>query len=449
MTSIQDRIGVILSALPQYDHVKSRIPDWVQAVMRVEPDRAEFHAIRLGGFGGSEIGALCANADEVRDDFSSAREIVKAKLMLSYPQASTGHMERGNDLEPISKAKFHRKFQNLNCRTDTEAMVALSKAVGRRGWERYSPDDIVLIDVKGKTRRILADYKAPAEDCVDDDSGVKARYAAQLHLGRYLCQQNGIQIDGMVLAPLSYSLWDTVDMSVDYDPAMEKRIIEAGDYYWNDFVLKGELPPYISRPKFTIESEEALTEALRLSANMSSYKLLADASTARKDEAQKRLKTLLDEYSVGKASLTLGLLSISSTPKFDAVAAVQEIGQEAAMPAAIRGGRDVDALAAKLRELGVNPDDEAFSLVAGYDEAKLRELLAARDIDAGRFESDALRMGFVRKGNTIQEMKTSAERMVGDGFEALSKSIAAEGLTADVKPVEEASTKQQSRQRAA
>lgn len=448
MTSIQDRIGVLLSALPQWEQVKNRIPDWIQGVMSIEPDRAEFHAIRLGGFGGSEIGALAANADEARDDFSSAREIVKSKLLLSLPIASTGHMERGNDLEPIAKMKFHRKFQSLNCRTDTEAMVALSKAKGRRGWERYSPDDIVLMDIKGKTRRILADYKAPSEDCVDDDSGVKARYSAQLHLGRHLCQQNGIQIDGMVLAPLSYSLWDTVDLSVAFDPAMESRILEAGDYYWNDFVLKGELPPFISRPRFTIENEAALTEAMRLSTSMSSYKLLADAASARQEEVQKRLKNLLAEFKIGKASLNLGLLSIGSTPKFNAAGAAEALG-DAALEAAIRGGYDVDALVAKLRELSVDPDNDAFRLVAGYDEAKLREILAAKDIDAASFESDALRMGFVRSGSAIIDMKTNAARMIGDGFEAMTKCIAAEGLSADVKPVEEGSKKQPSRQRAA
>lgn len=446
---MKNRIEVLLAALPQYQHIKGRIPDWFEQVMRIDPDRAEFHATRLSGFGGSEIGALAANADGVRDDFSSARDIVKSKLLLSYPEPSTGHLERGVDLEPIAKAKFQRKFRHLNCRTDTEAMVALSRAVGRRGWERYSPDDILLMEVKGKTRRILADYKAPAEDCAGDDEEVKARYAAQLHLGRYLCEEAGIKIDGMVLAPLSYSKWDTVDVAVTYDRAMEARILEAGDYYWNNFVLKGELPPYVARPKFTIENEDKMSEAMRLAANMTSYKLLSDFAGKQQEEAQKRLKALLGEHRIGKASLTLGLLSIGSSPKFDAVAAVTALGPEGAQAAAIRGGRDVDALVAKLRELGVNPDDEAFSLVAGYDEAKLRELLAAHDIDAATFESDALRMGLVRSGDTIKELKTDAERMIGDGFEALSKHIAAKGLTADVKPVEEGSSTAKPRQRAA
>lgn len=445
---MQNRIRVLLAALPQFPHVERRIDEWIDAVMRIDPDRAEFHAIRLGGFGGSEIGALAANADDVRDDFSSARDIVRSKLLLAHPEPSVGHLERGNDLEPITKAKFHRKFRHLNCRTDSAAMVALSKAVGRRGWERYSPDDIVLLDVNGRTRRILTDYKAPVEDAAGEDAVVKARYAGQLHLGRHLCEQTGIKIDGMVLAPMSYSLWDTVDFAVAYDPEMEARILEAGDYYWNSFVLKGELPPCIARPRFTIESEDRLAEAMRLATDMTGYKLIADAAVERLKEAQERLKSMLAEFQIGRASLTLGLLAVGSAPKFDALGAVDTLG-EAARDAIILGGHDVEALVARLRELGVDPDEPAFRSIAGYDEAKLRELLAARDIDAATFESDALRMGFVRRGEAITELKTDAARMVGDGFEAMTKRIAEKGLSADVKPVEEGSTSPRLRQRAA
>ncbi|MDM7322433.1 MAG: hypothetical protein P3W87_003935 [Gammaproteobacteria bacterium] len=286
---ISSRVWSIVQALPQREAIdESDAKAWVEEVVARYGDQALWHAKRLEGFGGSEIGALVRNYHGVRAAHHSAHDIVEEKLMRRVPTVPKSHLVRGLEHEPVHAEYFARKW---SARRDEEAYEALKQAKGSHPWMRYSPDDVVrmpaelvqtedgrLVLQRSKQESLwLIDYKAPSH--VTDTPVIPFQYSAQLHQGAILCAETGIDIDGMMLSQFNWEQWALKDDIVLWDENLGRLILEAGDHYW-DYVLRGEVPAYVQNPVWT-PAPEYIQSHQEVAHQYALLKALSDAAAER------------------------------------------------------------------------------------------------------------------------------------------------------------------------
>src|SRR3546814_12849429 len=61
-------------------------------------------------------------------------------------------------------------------------------------------------------------------------------------------EASGIAIEAALIVIFDTNSWRVLPQVVAKDEQLERAIIDAGNHYWNNHVLRGELPPYIGRP---------------------------------------------------------------------------------------------------------------------------------------------------------------------------------------------------------
>lgn len=374
------------------------IRGWIADVVGRFGDMAIWHAVRAGGFGGSEIGVLVKNHAGVRGDhMQSAHDIIEGKLLRRVPDEETSVLARGHDNESRHAEFFWKKY---GCQRDQAAFSALSNAQGKHPWMRYSPDEVVLLPASQpnpalggqKLQRWLADYKAPTT--VDQSEKVSFQYVCQLHQGAILCAEQGIHLDNLVLSQFDWANWGLKDDQIVYDPELSQQIVVAGDHYW-DMVLRAEVPRYVVRPRF--DGEQALREAFgekaqRLAQMLATQKALAEQTDALKAELREALK---DQRMAG-TRLALGELNISAAVSVDddkVAEVVPEENFEATYASLRKKGSaatyDSKAMAAKLRELGIAL--KPFAQL-DFDGDKAFGWLLDNGYDPEKFMTESLRM---------------------------------------------------------
>src|SRR3546814_1790289 len=73
-------------------------------------------------------------------------------------------------------------------------------------------------------------------------------------------EASGIAIEAALIVIFDTNSWRVLPQVVAKDEQLERAIIDAGNHYWNNHVLRGELPPYIGRPLLQPRSEEHTSE---------------------------------------------------------------------------------------------------------------------------------------------------------------------------------------------
>lgn len=369
-SDLERRVWRVVNALPQREAIREEdARAWVHEVVRVHGELALWHAVRLGGFGGSEIGALVRNLHGERADHGlSARDIVAAKLMRSTPTQDSAHLRRGRDNEALHAQRFWAKW---GAQRDEQAYETLKQAKGSHPWMRYSPDDVVRMplvlrqDEDGSLRLVrskkqalwLIDYKAPSQ--VDPSAKVAFQYAAQLHQGAILAAEAGLALDGMMLSQFDWANWALKDDVVPWDEQLGEDIIRAGDHYW-DYVLRAELPPYVVAPKWQDDPNyvQAMTETARTYAALAA---LADAARERADLLRLRLLQPLAGKRLGSARIDFEdassgkILTVTAQRVLDKELAQQLLPPEAlALCEKKEAEYDTEAMVRYLRQQGVD-----------------------------------------------------------------------------------------------
>lgn len=368
--AIARHVWRIVNALPQREAIReSDAAAWVDAVVAKYHEEAIWHATRLGGFGGSEIGVLVRNYQGQRADFGlSAREIVEIKLMRRLPDDDSSHLRRGRENERFHAQKFYEKW---TAQRDEHAYNVLKNAKGRRPWMRYSPDDVVrmpfrLVESGGQIQLVrssenglwLIDYKAPS--VVEPTNKVLFQYAAQLHQGAILCAEQGIELEGMLLSQFDWANWSLKDDVVVWDPDLGKLLLEAGDHYWG-FVERGELPPYVVRQAW--EPDPSYVEQMRDAARR--YAALAALAAAAEERAvsiRQQILQPLSGFRLGNARLEfkdvdgsrLLTISVNRIVDKEQVSRLFTPEQQAACEKAGTSEYDVDAMVSFLKDQGVD-----------------------------------------------------------------------------------------------
>lgn len=367
---------------------------WVNEVVGQHGEVAVWHAVRAGGFGGSEIGVLVRNFLGHRADHqNSAHDIVEGKLLRRTPSEETGDLRRGHDNEENHAQWFYKKY---GAQRDEQAFKTLADSTGLRPWMRYSPDEMALIPTNtpnpalggAKFARILVDYKAPRQ--VDEADEVAFQYAAQLHQGALVCAKAGVHLDGLMLSQFSWAGWCLKDDQVPYDPELAKAILQAGDHFW-DYVLRGQVPRYITRSRFEDDGKLAM-QWMETAQAVAQMRAMAKALADEADRRLEPLKNELGKMRLGDQRLSIGDLHISTAMLVDHSAVAELIPDEKHGEFVKKGGSpsySTEKMAAHLRTLGVPL--KQFSTTK-FDDKKVWDWMLANDQDPEALITEQLRI---------------------------------------------------------
>lgn len=411
--SITAKVWQIIDALPQRAAIlEADARSWVETVVGTYGEFAIWHATRAGGFGGSQIGALVRNHMGQRADHDqSAHDIVSGTLLRKIPDEPNGHMRRGIAMESQHRRWFYEKHL---ARRDDAGFKILSESNGPRPWMRYSPDDLVTMPAMdpahvGKMVRKLIDFKAPSN--VDPSPSVAFQYVCQLHMGRLVCEHNGVKVEGLLLSQFDWANWQLKDDDVPYLAELDDMITHAGDFYW-DFVLRGELPPYVRKPR--LEPDAVPADVKEAAGRLARMKAIATALDNQIKKLDPQVKEPLSKLYFGSGRLQLDGIAFGATPVFDDAKVREVVPEEILRAVPLKGSSskryDEERLVKRIRDLGEKPAD--YLLPANLDAEALYQALCDHGFDAEAMVKEQLR-GTVDK-NLAKDAQAIVEREYSD-----------------------------------
>ncbi|MDU4254450.1 YqaJ viral recombinase family protein [Pseudomonas sp.] len=430
--------------------------------MRYHAPRAVWHALRLRGIGGSEMGAVIRGMNDLKESgFSTFNRVIEQKLMKRLPEYETVHMKRGTTLEHLARLAFFFRYQ---AQQDKAALAAVAKGATRPGYEWLvgNPDDFVQIN----GRRFLADYKVPSSF----DNEIAFDYRVQLHHYALQGQMADVKIDGMILAKLdlapelaaslvermpTMSEQDITELArtiaktnlpgmrvvgfvVEKNRDMQLDILGCGATAWNDFVLAGVVPPKPREQMVELDDKIALEVARfqqQYAMAKAGIKYLNQAASEAADEIGKRLAGV--EFD-GKA-LPLSLVTVSNNG-IDKAAVISEAKARGATPEDLgtSSGYSVAALIEEIKRLNGDPEAAHLKSEPVATVEKAQEYLVNLGVDMQAFIEPgvSLRMSTAKKDKEIAGVferaaserfaswiDDSAMRVEGDDDDALEHAL--------------------------
>lgn len=418
----------LIRRLPQASQLSEEAQKrWLAHISKFQSDRAVWHAERLKGLGGSEIGAVLRHfLDLDETGFSDAQEVVESKLMLRMPLRDNPHLKRGRVLESLARLAFLLKYQS---KVDLPALNALNSAPKRRGyeWLQGNPDDIVILP---NGMRALPDYKVPGSF----DTDIAYDYKAQLHHYDLIAKSAGVEIDQLILAKLDLapeiaaSLVHKIEQGkmlphelrelaaviakadvpgmrvvgivVPKDRDMQVDIIECGKHVWNDYVLKGRIPE-IRTPKTEIlplpESEQ-----LRFARYQQQYALAKAGEKQLKAIAvasEEAMKELVTQFDVTDYRLPLSWVKLSQENEYNPDLLVQEALSRGANESDIRSETseyDQAALVEEIRKLNGDVNSAHLFKTPKVDVKKAEAFLTALEVPLDKFKVSNVKVALSR-----------------------------------------------------
>jgi len=240
-----------LDDLPQRQFIDdTHARAWIDQVVGQEPDRAFWHIDRLRGIGGSEIGVLLGSEDGEFHPFSDARQISRQKLLLEGLTPPNGDLKRGTMMEDMAESLYFEQIAKRGAKSIlTDDLKAIINAYRNEEhpWLVGNPDGIIQ-EKNGDV--YIVDYKVPMPSQIDhiQSVGVPFYYEAQLHHYKLILddlKELGLNVKGLKLCPLNLKTFEVEEYDVPVRPELSDQILEVGDKYWNNYVLKGRPAPLI------------------------------------------------------------------------------------------------------------------------------------------------------------------------------------------------------------
>ncbi|ADP20157.1 MULTISPECIES: YqaJ viral recombinase family protein [Achromobacter] len=385
-------LWAICDALPQRAAIDSReAAEWIDYMANVRPKEAVWHMRRASGIGGSEIGGLVRNRWNIRADFEfSAHDWALGKLLKKLPDEGNESTYRGTVMEPVIRQLFYAQCSAERLPSEFER---LKNAVGSLNWMRYSPDELCRfrrpfpLVVDGQRHqlygRYLADYKAPAS--VDASDDISFQYAAQMNQGAILCEEQGIEVDGLLLVQFDYQNCELHLNALPVDRELCAAIRETGEYYWGE-VLQGRIPRYVVKEQRII-TDELRAAALPLVQRLAMLSGVAKRVNEEAEAVKQSLNGLLDlsNKRMGAEKLSFPeVMSCSATPVIDEERLAERLPAEVIAECRYAGNAkaknelDPDAVASALAAAGI---DINTVIRRKLDPAKVHQALADRNID--------------------------------------------------------------------
>ena len=322
----QQTFLLLKETLPQARMIPDeRIRAWIDRVCEVEADRLEWHALRARGIGGSESGPLVTGF-RGEYDFNSPRDIIAGKLLMDAPDGGSGDTRRGIALEPVARQLLMEKHP---FRQRPDIVAAMADVLDlEHPWLVGNPDDILELIPTGQL--FVTDYKVPRPDTLEacrKVGGVKFDYVVQLHHMKKLADHalemmgDSKRIEGLILTSLDTNNWDVDVQEVSYDPALDNEIMSVCDMYWNDFVLKGELPPppdrkVLSNDEIPVATQEDLKQA---AAEFLATKSLAAELTKHANLRADAVTRITEEFRLADKSIKFMGVTVKAVSAMDKV----------------------------------------------------------------------------------------------------------------------------------
>lgn len=351
-----------IESLPQFKNGSIKDEDaqkWVDYVKNIDPSRLLWHAKRLDGWGSSDIGHLVLALREEYDPFKDAPMLVMEKLMKVFPSPENGDTKRGHYLEDMVRNEF---LKYIGGKREAEILSRFSSLrVPGHDWMVGNPDDIINVDGK----LILVDYKVPRPSTLEElerTETSKFVYVCQLHHLQHIAAANKIKIDGMIVASFDTNEWEIKPRVVEFNKDLMSEILEAGDKYWNEYVLKGLIPPYMIRPEFDITQfdEDAIEEFNELSVRFMTSKALEKAAIKSAEEVANKIKSITKPYKLQDSRITLpgGVVSAKTSCDKEKVFEYAKLLGLEFDAANLENSEELDTIVSELLEKIINNQEE-------------------------------------------------------------------------------------------
>lgn len=165
--SVKSELFSILQAVPQIGVIDLEdAKNWVTKLIQCPvkgifgEEHMLWHAKRLNGIGGSEIGSIIAHQFDYDDPFTSRMDIIKDKLMMTPPTDFSEHTLRGNLLEGVfeetAKARIAKHTKGFE---PIENFQTVRRP--EHPWLIGNPDFPYYINGKSGKKLFIDDFKIP------------------------------------------------------------------------------------------------------------------------------------------------------------------------------------------------------------------------------------------------------------------------------------------------
>lgn len=202
------------------------------------------------------MSVLCGATNGLFHPYADPFKVVQDKLCLSVWQEPTGDQKRGLALEDQARQWFSEKHPAAIRRTDL--VEKINQHVHQKyPWWKCNVDDVWEVD--GGLE--MVDYKIPSlEGFKEWQRELPWYYEIQLHHYWGIAQDLGLVIKSLKVVAFNCDQWDGWVGEVEMKSDQLGAIGEIGDWFWNTYVLKGDLPPRI-RIKSQKDLEELALES--------------------------------------------------------------------------------------------------------------------------------------------------------------------------------------------
>lgn len=301
---------------------------------------------RMDGFGASETGYLVTDlrnrtrkpVDDFVSGLKSARSVIAEKLLYKLQDTDNqdlqGALQRGKRMEDLIRTIFidDLRAAGHNVERDTESLKILQNAPSHHSqypWLKgKNLDDLLIVDGK----RIIVDYKVPKEaghNLIVENEGTLA-YRVQVNQYEMFLKDKGIEVDGLCVAAFNFSDATVSAVWLDPEPELQNEIIEAGDTFWNDYVLRGRLPTIPQTYDTNFNPDDMPDAFFEQAARLAAFRAMEETIRNESTKISKSMTEALERNQFNAAvSFEFGAMSGSCKP-------VLEINEQALFEAAQR-----------------------------------------------------------------------------------------------------------------
>ncbi|TBW57442.1 hypothetical protein EZI54_07220 [Marinobacter halodurans] len=447
---IKAQVRAVIDALPQRavipDHVADR---WIDGIAALDPSRAVWHAERLRGFGGSEVGELLRYHLGMEPKFSSPSDIVAEKLLLKLPDQDNPHIRRGRVFESLAQYVYEKLTGRRSVKDRMPYSSVFNAPHREASFAVGNPDDIN----ESPAGVIIPDFKIRSS--LDWSEDLELNYVAQLHWYGSIYMSNAAQfaapekiahyclaeldvpnamLDGLnwklnkqnlseadqksliermgdQIAETNFRGFGMRVTAFDHDPQLAADLMAIAGKLWNDHVLTGN--PFYEPVNLKTAPPETLDHARRLTEQLSDARLAEKAAGEESSRLLKELREIGKEYDLsGMPPLDTEChapMSVTQNRSIDLQSAARYlIAQDGIDPNALvdkeKKTLNADRALQLLNENGIDPSpayDFPFDRNAVKGHLKLSE-----SASADQFESP----GFSVRLSTKKDEKAIVER---------------------------------------
>ena len=392
---VSELIGMI-GQLPQAKFLTTeKVSRWLAAILQNEPARAKWHIKRLSGIGGSEIGTLVSPFMDVYDPFGQPKDVFMDKLMWNIPQPSNGHMRRGTYMEDMIGQAFLGLFQATRLEKEMAQFGQFKDP--KHPWLVGNPDDYVVIGDK----RYMVDYKCPMPGFAEkyDQHGVSFGYICQLHHYTTMARKMNLPVDGLLLCSWDMANWSPDVRAIDMNEDIFRTILEAGDWIWNDHILKGTMPTPSYAPKLQLTDDDNHASRLRyLIERTSKLSIIANKAYAEVKDIKVEMTELMQDRKLGNQKLAYGIMDVKAEEKLNMERVTEFLAKLGKTPHdfMVEGGYESDLILDVATKANLDLSKCKSKVV---DEAAMLDFLSANHVDREQLVDQEISVGLSRSSN--------------------------------------------------